>query len=158
MSKIEELELKLTILTNEFAEYREQEAKVEREVKPVFPKSDAWIVDIDCVRGDCGQTLVSRAAEVGCSFYSYDEADQAVARDVARAYVIERINEANKGDNGFKVGEDNYFYEYSYESNSIDYGLSCDLQRLESDLYCRNLSLLDCKVFRDAYKTMLKIK
>jgi hypothetical protein len=169
--KIARLEENIKLRESIIERYRrEMEAKYEKleqlkkedEVKPVFPVNrscgDVWIADIDVTRAGCGGGLVSRAAIVGKTFNSKDDADESVAISQARAYVIEAINKANNGDNGFKVGEDNYFYFYKHDMQSLGWTAREDCQFLDSDLSCRDISLLDDAEFKDNYKIMLGIK
>lgn len=122
------------------------------EVKPVFPANDGKGHDFVIVPN------FGEGARMGLTARSEKECDRMIARMKARAYVIEAINKANGGLNGFIYGKDNYFYTYRHQTESIDWLLEDANQQVESCLFCRNLTLIDNEEFKSAYKTMLGIK
>ena len=128
--------------------------KKEDEVKPVFPV-------------------------VGAKYHGYSDHEDAykyglTADDVegsqrikewltARAYVIEAINKANGGDNGFKSGQCNFIITVDTTKDSDGEIDSCnDYQNAENAVYFRDeegANKLFCdSEFMENYKTMLGIK
>ena len=78
------------------------ELKKQDEVKPVFPDYVPLETTFVMVaNSDIGGAF---AKEIGLTAHNEEGRMEICARLTARAYVIEAINKANKGDNGFKVG------------------------------------------------------
>jgi len=78
----------------------------------------------------------------------------------AREYVIEAISKANKGDNGFKLGEVNYFFLYSFVIKKTTISLTRDThQAMEGCFYLRrgaeNIDNLD--EFKQQFEIMLEV-
>ena len=77
----------------------------------------------------------------------------------AREYVIDAISKANKGDNGFKLGEINYFFIYSFNKKT-NVSLTNDThQVMEGCFYLRsgahNIENLD--EFKQQFEIMLEV-
>ena len=78
----------------------------------------------------------------------------------AREYVIDAISKANNGDNGFKLGEVNYFFLYSFVIKKTTISLTRDThQVMEGCFYLRrgaeNIENLD--EFKEQFETMLGV-
>lgn len=144
------------------------------EVKPVFPVEKEcddymWVVN----RGDTNRVTnplsneLPKLTKSGQTFRSCEDAERELSRMQARAYVIEAINRANGGDNGFKAGEINYLVcidpsnglgAYHGINPSEDYSYLF----VPNELYIRSVSeakrLRADEEFVSNYKTMLGIK
>lgn len=111
------------------------------EVKPMFPfEGDFFIVthlgNIESKYGFYGNNYKALALQ-GRTFYTREEAEAFTKLERARAYYLERINEVNEGDNGFKKNGDNYIIEYDHESNITVYSWISPLQGNEACEYIR---------------------
>ena len=102
-----------------------KEMEEAEKVKPVFP------TDTSCegVLGGNGVSFDTRAfdewemcayANQGNSFYSTSESDSEAKRRKAETRVKEKINEANQGDNGYKISGDNYYLYYDFRCKSVE--------------------------------------
>lgn len=116
------------------------------EVKPLFPKS--WEEGARAVvhsRGyaeeltedNHGFVWVEDLAEQGRTFYTHERAVTFAKRERARAYCLERINEVNGGDNGFRRGLGNYSLDYDHISDELITFLIKSTQGVESSSYIR---------------------
>ena len=127
-----------------------EKLKKEDEVKPVFPDGDTWYVN----------NTKTNAKSLGLSAYSQQCLLHMIRKMEARAYVIEAINKANGGDNGFKSEGDNYCVVNEQGRLCCDQWVG--MQFAEPSYYFRTKSgcidTLKCDMFKDAYKTMLGIK
>ena len=141
------------------------ELKKESEIKPVFPDwgdrvdSSIWGIFGGKVTVVNFRTDIDSLREIGLTFYSKEGAEKELARKEARKFVIEAINKANKGDNGFKLDADNFCV-------ISDRGRLCSdqwigIQLIESVFYFRTnkgcVDALSAPEFLRAYKTMLGI-
>ena len=94
-----------------------EKLKKDDEVKPVFPEVDGWHIDNFSVyktKESSSHGFIMNLGLIGMTFNSEEDARAEVERMTARAYVIEAINKANGGDNGFKFCENNSFCEYCH--------------------------------------------
>jgi len=174
--KIKELECKIEdmkskfetsvgVLISEIGKLKKSE-----EVNPVFPnrdncKSHVWGIANNVILPfpeSYTDNWIDESSKLGMTFYSEREVYDDIDRKKAQAYVIEEINKANKGDNGFKVGISNYLLEY-YHTLSV---FSCEkytyTQSNDDYEYIRSREaakkLLKNDKFVDAYKLMKGIK
>ena len=131
-----------------------EELKKESEVKPVFPVGDdcAYYVSV---------TGPNQALKLGLSARNKTAQTYIIKWLEARAYVIEAINKANCGDNGFKIGEENNIINFNHETGELRRTDFSKFQIHENLLYIRSvdaaLELLKNGVFVYAYKIMLGI-
>jgi hypothetical protein len=109
------------------------ELKKEAEVKPVFPVDRGYDNKHDYlhIHG------YASAGMLGLSAYSGIKLKELIAWLEARAYIIEEINKANKGDNIFKYGKENWYIRYNYESEKLESFNLTFTQELESGFYMR---------------------
>lgn len=106
------------------------------EVKPLFPRS--WEEGARFIVDNFGSVvelssfshnhLIENLALQGRTFYTSEEAEAFAKRERARAYCLERINEVNEGDNGFKKNGDNYIIDYDHDNGTVEYTW-CDLDQ-----------------------------
>ncbi len=132
------------------------ELKKEDEVNPVFPEDGQESFYVS-PRGEYA------ASKLGLSFYSQAAKDAGERWLEARKYVIEAINQANGGDNGFKSGQCNFIITVDTTKDSDGEIDSCnDYQNAENAVYFRDeegANKLFCdSEFMENYKTMLGIK
>jgi len=128
-----------------------EKLKKEDEVKPVFPPAKhGWRIAVN----------ENTAESIGLTTYGQPSLRAMMKRMEARAYVIEAINKANGGDNGFKSEGDNYCVVNERGRLCCDQWVG--MQFAEPSYYFRTKSgcidTLKCDMFEDAYKTMLGIK
>ena len=116
MIKIDELEnrlseakAKMDVLESMLSDIGEEEA--EPEVKPVFPQQGV-VLRAHCRVQGCSR--VPGYIKQGNTFYSCELSKKEAERRAAEVRVREAINIANKGDNGFKIGEHNYIASVDY--------------------------------------------
>lgn len=134
--------------------------KKEDEVKPVFPDyvhSETTYVMV--ANNDLGG---STAKDLGLTAYNEEGRLKIYEWLKARKFVIEAINRANGGDNGFKPDEENYCLLYSHsEQRTLDY-INIDNQTQDNEFYFRDLTVMlklgMCPNFITAFKTMRGIK
>lgn len=96
----------------------------EPEVKPLFPKSreeGARFYATDNGHADTmahwDAEMILEVAKQGRTFYTSEEAEKFAKRERARAYCLERINEVNEGNNGFKAGNS---YELAWYHRQVE--------------------------------------
>ena len=101
------------------------------EIKPVFPD------DLDChwLHVDDIET----AHDYGLTAGSDEKCSEIESWLEARKYIIETINKANKGDNGFKPETANYYVYRERDTLSAYYDWNSDekIQKFEDKLYIR---------------------
>ena len=128
-----------------------EKLKKEDEVKPVFPVNGAIYH---------GYATSKDSHKYGLTADDIDGSQRIKEWLEARAYVIEAINKANGGDNGFKSEGDNYCVVNEQGRLCCDQWVG--MQFAEPSYYFRTKSgcidTLKCDMFKDAYKTMLGIK
>ena len=148
MNKIEDLETRIKAMAAELAEL-----KKETVIEPVFPKYGPR---------HRGYSESDTAYKCGLTDYSVDGSSKIKAWLEARAFVIEAINQANKGNNGFKLGEPNNLITFNHDTGQFEQTHWGCLQGSEDCLYIRSIdianNLLKCEKFQDAYKKMLGIE
>lgn len=140
------------------------ELKKEAEVKPVFPPDDQC-VDVWIITWNGKVTRENVSTDyAGRKFYSKEDAEKALASDKAKKYIIEVINKVNRGDNGFKPGENNYLITLGRNSHVSDYEVDefIDYQHCEDGLYFRSQALavkaMENDEFFNKYRFMLGIE
>lgn len=117
------------------------------EVKPLFPTSweegaRAYVTENGVDLGffsPADDGIIKDLAIQGRTFYTKEAAEAFAKRERARAYCLERINEVNEGDNGFKAGKDNWFIEYRGASRRIVIDFLTHVQGQESSEYIRTM-------------------
>jgi hypothetical protein len=143
------------------------EAKKKNEVKPVFPNRDNWDGIIYGIESGVIDEIVwtddvSKLLKYGLTFRTKEDAGKELKRQEARKYVIEAINKANKGDNGFNYGRGGYLLEYGHRSEKFIMFHYGNTQSGDDCEYIRTKeaseNLLKDDIFIDAYKTMKGIK
>jgi len=123
----------------------EMKAEVERlekeseKVKPLFPIVNCYKVESN---GMFGLALfsVELASRQGSTAYTIEGAGKISEQRAARVRVLEAINQANKGDNGFKAGGFNTAYYYYHEANRLQEMPMHNIQEQECGYYFRKTS------------------
>ena len=123
------------------------------EVKPLFPRS--WevgarfavdrmgsVFPVDYSHDLCG-LAIHELAKQGRTFYTKEAAEAFTKRERARAYCLERINEANEGDNGFKPFEINYCLYWNAEKEFMGDFVPVVTHYMESNEYIRTKEAVD---------------
>ena len=174
--KIKELECKIEdmkskfetsvgVLISEIGKLKKSE-----EVNPVFPnrdncKSHVWGIANNVILPfpeSYTDNWIDESSKLGMTFYSEREVYDDIDRKKAQAYVIEEINKANKGDNGFKPYEKNFHLSLSHGSREVEIYFMDNMQSLNDYEYIRSREaakkLLKNDKFVDAYKLMKGIK
>jgi hypothetical protein len=134
MNEIEKFEIKINKIDETLIEMRVElaEMKKEDEVKPVFP------TELDPIKGGVDiihLNSVEQAASMGLTGYG---TLPIVEWLTARAYIIEEINKANKGDNGFKSEGENWYVYCGYDSVGRFFNPHlAERQSTESGMYFR---------------------
>lgn len=109
-------------------------------VGPVFPLSSINLF------GD-GYVSTSKTDEgtqedykkQGNTFYTTEEAQAEAERRAAEVQVRERINQENKGDNGFKHSDHNFLLSWGFQSRKIRYSHYVDIQYANDWEYLRTV-------------------
>lgn len=136
------------------------------EIIPKFPNRKNWSGEIwlisYCKVVNAAMTKHCRIKELsllGLTFYTKECADRALCVMSAKAYVVEEINKANGGDNGFKRGDFNVAIAFNYVDKCLIPHDPWGLYVAESNLIIRDekiaWSLIDNREFSVAYKEML---
>lgn len=115
------------------------------EVKPLFPRSceegARFMVDnfgnVAELYEHSHNLLVENLATQGRTFYTREEAEAFAKRERAKVYCLERINEVNEGDNGYKYGSINYLISFNHHTEIVDFGEFINIQPQESNEYIR---------------------
>jgi len=106
----------------------------EDEIKPIFPiKGIHYVLHSDAAYS-CTSTTTLPNARIGSTFYSTSAVIAETKRRQAEVRVREAINEANKGDNGFKKSGRNYFITYTIAAH-IDELFIKDLTTTEGNTW-----------------------
>ena len=122
MNEIEKLEdankaiwLEISKLSNQAVDNvdRIADLKKEQEVKPVFP--EAGCGDFDWIIIERGET----AFNLGMTAKDDDGITKIANQMKARKHIIEAINVANKGDNGFHTNNENWFIVIDHTNPSL---------------------------------------
>ena len=113
------------------------------EVKPLFPTKEQGAKyfiygdGIHKVSENMTSNSITFYAKQGRTFYTLEDAEEFLKREQAKVYCLEAINRVNKGDNGFKCGQPNYYFEYKPHTDYIDVYSIESYQYLESNEYIR---------------------
>jgi hypothetical protein len=107
------------------------------EFKPLFPSEGEHYIALSDGRviafSKDGQSVYS---EIGRTSDTKEGAELIIARDMARTYCLERINEVNKGRNGFSPCGENYMisWDYEHQTSFIEY---TNIQLLSTEEYIK---------------------
>lgn len=129
------------------------ELKKSDEVKPVFPK-DGYRCDVN---GQLIETINSNYSAVGEVFNKAEEATGSHKRKKARKYIIEAINKANKGNNGFKARCFNFYIGFSHNANKLYITSNMVYQTGEGKFYIRKKSEAERLFMDDEFISNCKI-
>lgn len=135
MKDLEKLEQQLKDMQAEI----ERLKKADEKVKPLFPSSNSYRV-----LGDGTYHLDDRLsanaghARQGNTAYTPNAAEKISLQQAARAYCLEAINQANRGDNGFKVDESNALHGWHHHEKKIMTDFEGSFQSEESGCYLRS--------------------
>lgn len=162
-SKIERMKSDMEVIVKSYNDLM-GEVKKESEIKPVFGGNH--MCDFLGVAYNVNELLSDDARKVatsaGLTFDSDELAIEDHERKKARKYVIEAINQANRGDNGFNRDIDNFLLEYNHIGEKFDINSYVFVQSNDDYEYIRTEAaaqeLLKDDKFVNAYKLMKGIK
>ncbi len=130
------------------ARMKELEAIINKPiVKPLFPRSweegarffvqgDGIVVTIT---DNLSPNITANYAKRGRTFRTMEDAGAFSINERAKQYCLERINEVNEGDNGFKCDSNNFFINYDHLDHKLQLGNDPYYQSSEASEYIRTL-------------------